>query len=106
MINEFVEKIIVERNKVVEDAILGEIKQIATESGFDTHITINEKFVKNALEKQMPKKPIKKNPICYSKSIDGEEMHDYDYHCPLCDAKVNNEKHHCPCGQALDWRDV
>ena len=56
-----------------------------------------------ALEKQMPKKPVKKNPICYSKSKDGEELYAYDYHCPLCDVKVNGEKHHCPCGQALDW---
>lgn len=60
----------------------------------------------NALEKQIPKNPVKKNPICYAKSKDGEELYDYDYHCPLCDTKVNNEKHHCPCGQALDWSDV
>ena len=59
-----------------------------------------------ALEKQIPKKPVEKNPICYNKSIDGEEFYDYDYHCPQCDAKVNSEKHHCPCGQALDWSDT
>ena len=57
----------------------------------------------SALEKQMPAKPVKKNPICYSKSIDGEELYAYDYHCPQCDVKVNSERHHCPCGQALDW---
>ena len=63
------------------------------------------KAAKDALAKQIPKKPVKKNPICYSKSKDGEELYAYDYHCPQCDAKVNSEGHHCPCGQALDWSD-
>lgn len=58
-----------------------------------------------ALGKQIPKKLIKKNPICYDRRKDGNELYAYDYHCPNCDAKVNKEKHHCPCGQALDWSD-
>ena len=62
--------------------------------------------VKSALEKQIPKKPIKKNPICYEKTVDGQETYAYDYYCPTCDTNVNNEKHHCPCGQALDWSDT
>lgn len=57
----------------------------------------------NALEKQIPKKPVTKNRICYSMSIDGEALYAYDYYCPLCDVKVNRERHHCPCGQALKW---
>lgn len=61
---------------------------------------------RQALEKQIPKKLIKKHPICYSKSKDGEELYAYDVHCPQCDAKVNSERHHCPCGQALDWSDT
>ena len=105
MIKELVEKIIIERSKVIEDVIWLEIQEIVKENEVETKIVINEKAVVNALKKQIPKKPIKKNPICYSKSIDGEEMYAYDYHCPLCDAMVNNEKHHCPCGQALDWSD-
>lgn len=74
------------------------------ETGQNTpHIMIGISFAKAAVKRQIPTKPIKKNPICYSKSIDGEELYAYDYHCPQCDAKVNGEKHHCPCGQALDW---
>ena len=56
-----------------------------------------------ALEKQIPQKPENHNPICYSKTIDGKECYAYDYHCPQCGADVNNEKHHCRCGQTLDW---
>lgn len=59
-----------------------------------------------ALEKQIPKKPIKKNPICYEKTKDGPESYAYEYFCPMCDTKVNKEPHHCPCGQALDWSDT
>ncbi len=58
-----------------------------------------------ALDKQIPKKPLKKNPTCYSKSTDGAEHYAYDYYCSQCDAKVNSERHHCRCGQALDWSD-
>ena len=60
----------------------------------------------NALEKQIPKKPVKRNPICYQKTKDGRKKYAYDFHCALCDAKINSEKHHCPCGQALDWSDA
>lgn len=61
---------------------------------------------KKALEKQIPKKPIKKNPICYERTKTGQKYYAYDYHCPMCDTKVNKEPHHCPCGQALDWSDI
>jgi hypothetical protein len=59
-----------------------------------------------ALEKQIPKKPAKKNPICYEKTKEGQKYYAYEYHCPMCDTKVNKEPHHCPCGQALDWSDT
>ena len=61
---------------------------------------------KKSLEKQIPKKPVTKNRICYSMSKDGEVLYAYDYYCPLCDVKVNRERHHCPCGQALEWSDT
>lgn len=63
------------------------------------------KVAKEALEKQIPKKPVKRNPICYRRTKDGQEDYAYDYHCVLCDTKINKEKHHCPCGQAIDWSD-
>ena len=59
-----------------------------------------------AVEKQIPKKPVKKNPICYAKTKDGQELYAYDYHCPMCDTKLKTNEHHCPCGQALDWSDT
>lgn len=61
--------------------------------------------IHKALKKQIPKKPVKKNPICYEKTKDGQEYYIYDYHCPICDKKLELQEHHCPCGQALDWSD-
>ena len=58
-----------------------------------------------ALEKQIPKKPIKKNPICYEKTKDGKEFFTFDYFCPTCNKFLLLSEHHCKCGQALDWRD-
>ena len=45
----FVEKIVIERNKKVDNAILGEIQQIAVENGVETKIVMNEKAVAEAL---------------------------------------------------------
>lgn len=59
-----------------------------------------------ALEKQIPKKPIKKNPICYEKTKDGTEFIAYDYFCPDCNKQIKATEHHCKCGQALDWSDT
>lgn len=64
------------------------------------------KKLKEAWEKQIPKKVVKKKPICYNKTKDGQEDYVYDCHCPLCDAKLKLQEHHCPCGQALDWSDT
>lgn len=61
---------------------------------------------KEALEKQIPKKPIKKNPICYEKTKDGTEFIAYDYFCPDCNKQIKATEHHCKCGQALDWSDT
>ncbi len=48
--NEFGERVIIERNKKVDNLILGEIKKIATENGVDTTITLNEKAIVSALK--------------------------------------------------------
>jgi hypothetical protein len=105
-INKIIERIMVERNKKVNSLVFGEITKIATENGLDTIISLNEEAIVLALQKQIPQKPLIKSSICYSKSKDGEENYAHNYHCPLCDAKVNGEKHHCVCGQALDWSDA
>lgn len=55
-------------------------------------------FVQKTIEKQMAKKPYQEthlnNPFGerYTECI-----------CPSCGRNVDNEEHHCKCGQALDW---
>lgn len=56
-----------------------------------------------ALEKQIPKKPVKKNLIVYQKDKDGHERYAYDHHCPMCDRKLIPMEHHCLCGQTISW---
>ena len=60
----------------------------------------------SALERQISKKPIKKNSICYAKTKDGQEYFAFDYFCPNCSEKIKLSEHHCKCGQALDWSDT
>ena len=58
-----------------------------------------------AIAKQIPKRPVKSNPICYSKTNDKQEHYEYDYYCPICNQKIKIKEHHCPCGQNIDWSD-
>lgn len=98
-----IEKIVVERNKKVDSAILGEIQQIAVENGIETKIVLNEKNVADALKKQIPTKP----------HFEGDGYDDsgniiYDtWICPNCGDRyeVDYEIHqYCPmCGQRIDW---
>ena len=98
-----IEKIIVERNEKVDNAILGEIQQIAIEEGIETRITLNKKAVVDALRKQIPEKP----------HFEGDGYDDsgnliYDtWICPNCEDRyeVDYEIHqYCPmCGQRIDW---
>lgn len=100
-----IEKIIVERNEKVDNAILGEIKQIAIEEGIETRITLNKKAVLDALRKQIPEKP----------HFEGDGYDDsgnliYDtWICPNCEDRyeVDYEIHqYCPmCGQRIDWNE-
>ena len=74
---EMVERIFIQRNKEVDDMILGEIRKIATENGVDTIITLNEEAVVKALERSVPLKPL---------FIEG----DYDMPiCPCCKQLVD-----------------
>lgn len=51
---------------------------------------------KEALEKQIPKKP-------YSDNDNG--IYEKDC-CPTCHRSLFPNDHHCRCGQALDWSDT
>lgn len=99
-IDKLIEKIILERNKTVDNLILGEIQKIATENGFDTKVVLNEKAIVSALEKQIPKKPLNPCGRWGGKSKGGN--------CPVCGAHTteNVSKFCRKCGQALDWSDI
>lgn len=49
-IKEMIERLCIQRNKTVDDMILGEIRKIATENGIDTIITLNDKAIIQALK--------------------------------------------------------
>ena len=78
-----------------------------------------------ALEKQIPKKPILKHDVSVMHINRGEQPHEWkriesdNWHCPECDSfvgervyvhsKVHDQrkKKYCEdCGQKLDWSDV
>lgn len=102
-IGKITERIMIERTKMVNSAILMEMQQIATEHGIDTTFFLNEKSIVSALEKQIPKKPIPQK--------DKIMGHIVSFTCPNCGGKDlgNNEyRFECceNCGQALDWSDT
>ena len=101
--DKLVEQIIIERNKTVDNLILGEIQEIATENGFDKKIIINEKAVVSAFKKQIP----------IAVEVVSRGGYAPDYYCPICkkqqkDSHKNKTKGcYCErCGQALDWSDT
>ena len=66
---------------------------------FNTAV-VNEacRMGREALEKQIPKKPKIKKLL---KNIDG-----FMLRCPNCEAVLQSDTPHCKyCGQALDWSD-
>lgn len=90
-----IDKVIIERNKSVDSAVIMEIQKIAVEGGIETKFTLNERNILNALKKQIPKKPIYWN----------NEM----YICPNCHrAEYIKQRDgldvYCGgCGQLIDW---
>lgn len=103
-----VENLYILREKEKDAAVFGEITKIATENGIDTYLTLNEKAIIKAFEKQIPKKP-EYYGDGYS---DGKLVYDYAK-CPVCgrddfEYDINNWGcSYCPdCGQALDWSDT
>ena len=89
-----IERICVQRSKRLDDAIFGEINEIIKENEHLTVVDLNEKAIVEALEKQIPKRPL---------SISGNY---YLPVCPECKQLVDDTELHCSaCGQALDWSD-
>lgn len=92
------EKIIIERNKKVDSAVLGEIQKIAIENGIVTKFILNEKAIVSALEKQIPKKPKTNNDSWFCCRNCGETF-------SLANTVHRKNKYCGNCGQALDWGD-
>lgn len=100
---ESINEVYIKWQKDLDNAVLGEIKQKAVEHGIKTEYLLNEKAIISALEKQIPKKPIKieRQPYFrkhYSKS----------FTCPKCNNSIlGTGRPYCAfCGQALDWSDT
>ena len=95
-----IEKIIVERNKKVDSAIFGKIRQIAVENGIETKIVLNEKAVLDALKKQIPQKLIEEGyPWAICRNCGGSIYLEH-----IMEHIQNEEVSYCEhCGQALDW---
>jgi hypothetical protein len=89
------EKLIIERNKSVDSAVMVEIQKIAVEGGIETKFILNERNILNALKKQIPQKPFSyKCPKCGSDDISCMDLMDFG----------EIKRKYCPdCGQALDW---
>lgn len=97
-IHEIVEHLSVERKKKLDNAILGEIKEIIKDNSLDTVIVLDETAIVNALKKQIPKKPK------FKKSVKSQT---FELRCPNCGAVLQSDSPHCKyCGQALDWSDT
>ncbi len=88
MVSEFV----VMRQKEMEGAILGEIRDIAKENGIRTELILNEKAITQALLKSQKRK------VAYDRDLKC-------CYCPSCiTAMVAYSDNYCPkCGQSLDW---
>lgn len=87
-----IEKIVVERNKKVDSAVMMEIQKIAVENGIETKFVLNEKNIISALKKQTARKVRR----CK-----------YTIFCPNCDEVLDLPEviNYCYyCGQALDWK--
>ena len=90
-----IDRIIVERNKSVDSAVIMEIQKIASENGIETKFILNERNIVNALKKQVRQKPIFWNNELYI--------------CPNCHrAEYIKQRDaldvYCGfCGQRIDW---
>jgi hypothetical protein len=96
-IDSIIDRIIIERNKSVDSAVIMEIQKIAIENGIETKFILNEKNIIDAFKKQILQKP------------KGDYQSCPHYRCPTCHSSVkmyetDNTYPHCAfCGQKLDW---
>lgn len=98
-INEMIERVLIQRNKTVDDMVLGEIRKIATENGIDTIITLNDKAIIQALKNFVEVRHGEWIEIV--KDI-GRGRTITSYQCSLCDVYTAKELNYCPnCGAKM-----
>lgn len=93
-VKSFTDEIIVKRSQTMTNAILGEIKEIATDNGITTEIEINEPFVLELVRKSQPRKPkwlLREFAVCKcGRILRQEEKTRCSVYCDMC-------------GQRIDW---
>jgi hypothetical protein len=90
----------IKRNKEIDSAILGEIRQMAIENGIKTELVLHEKAIISALKKSIH---IKGNIHGFR---EGREINTVSYTCPVCHNHIGRDFYCKHCGQALDWSDT
>jgi hypothetical protein len=83
----------------IDDDIVNQIKIMAIQKGIDTVYLLDKKNIISALEKQIPKKPIKIGEEYISERREWV----YDYECPSCGNPYADDSYCSCCGQKLDW---
>lgn len=74
------------------------------EKHFAVKITEALNMAIEALEKQIPKQPLKWEYWTVESPIPND---DWGYECPCCENRdIDYPEHHCECGQTLDWGDI
>ena len=95
-VNKFIQKIQVSMQENLENAVCDAIAKEAAEQGFSDLFVLDKKRILSALEKQIPKKPLKFDSVPHAR-------------CPACNCSVKvyedgHEYHYCLyCGQKLNW---
>lgn len=103
------EKIAVQMADNYDTAIAEEIAATARDAGVTDCVVLNKKAILEALEKQIPQKPIyvdtrfRNHGLSVADGVSPAEC----YRCPTCWSHIfhvwDSEKYCVHCGQALDW---
>jgi len=98
-----INKIAVERAEFIDNAIFGEIQEIAVENGIETKIVLNEKAILNALEKQIPFKPKEYEDKYYACKCGNILLMKWKKYNTELTPKSEGLPYCLNCGQRLDW---
>ena len=91
-------------NENVREAVWSGIYALKEVERYRALGTVEE--LKEAREKQIPKKPKKVKGECYAKAKDGEELYEVLLICPNCKSQVLVNPLPCKCGQLIDWNNI